>query len=109
VGVDSEDAFYLSGCGTHNPVAPELKAGARVFNLGQGGDEMCLGYVITAHMDKEGGSSFYTVNLEGFGEKQIEGYCLFPLASDSREEPAPTCATSSTIHLHKIGTLRRST
>jgi hypothetical protein len=55
VGADLEDDESFSGRGTHNPVAPELKSGARVVYLGQGGDEMHLGYVVTVHRGKEGG------------------------------------------------------
>jgi hypothetical protein len=36
---------------------------------------------------KEKGAPFYTANLEGFGEKKIEGQDIFPVAS--LEEPAP--------------------
>jgi hypothetical protein len=50
---------------------------------------MRLGYVVTVHVDKEGGAPFYTVNLEGFGEKHIEGQHLFPVASDSQKVHAP--------------------
>jgi hypothetical protein len=49
VGEDSEDEDSFSGKGTHNHVAPEFKAGARVVYLGQEGDEMCLGYVVAVH------------------------------------------------------------
>jgi hypothetical protein len=85
VGVDLEDDISFSGRGTHNSVAPEFKAGSRVVYLGQGGDMMCVGYVVTVHGDREGG--FYTVNLEGFGGNQIERQHIFPVAY--QEEPAP--------------------
>jgi hypothetical protein len=55
VGADSEDNVSFSGRGTHNPVAPDIKAGARVVYLGQGGDDMRLGYVVTVQGDREGG------------------------------------------------------
>jgi hypothetical protein len=35
---------------------------------------MRLRYVVAVHGDGEGGPPFYTVYLEGLGEKQIEGY-----------------------------------
>jgi hypothetical protein len=90
VGADLKDDVSFSGRGTHNSVAPQFKYGARVVYLGQGGDEMRLGYVVTAHGDIEWGVPFYTVNLEGFGEKQIEGQCLFPVASQEEHVP-PLC------------------
>jgi hypothetical protein len=37
------------GRGTHRPAAPEFKAGARIVYLGQEGDEMIRGYVVTVH------------------------------------------------------------
>jgi hypothetical protein len=49
---------------------------------------MSLGYVITVHVDREGGP-LYTVNLEGFGGKQIEGQHLFHVDSDPQEMYAP--------------------
>jgi hypothetical protein len=65
VGEDSEDEESFSGKGTHNPVAPEFKSGARVLYLGQEGDEMQLGYVVAVHGDGKGGPPFYTAYLEG--------------------------------------------
>jgi hypothetical protein len=38
VGAYSEDGVSFSGIGTHNQVAPEFKAVARVVYLGQEGD-----------------------------------------------------------------------
>jgi hypothetical protein len=87
VGANSEDEESFSGRGTHNPVVPEFKAGARVVYLGQGGDEMRLGYVVTFRGDREGVGPFYTVYLEGFGEKQIEGQHIFPVASQEEQVP----------------------
>jgi hypothetical protein len=55
VGADYEDDVSFSGRGTHNPVAPDFKAGSRVVYLGQGGDEIHFGYVVTFHGDIEGG------------------------------------------------------
>jgi hypothetical protein len=42
VGEDSDDEESFSGKGTHNPAAPDFKAGARIVHLGQDGDEMRL-------------------------------------------------------------------
>jgi hypothetical protein len=74
VGEDSEDEESFSGKGTHNPVAPEFKAGARVVYLGQEGGEMPLGYIVTVHGDGKGDTPFYTAYLEGLGEKHFEGH-----------------------------------
>jgi hypothetical protein len=49
VGDDSDDEESFSGIGTHNPAAPEFKAGAIIVYLGQEGDEMILGYVVAVH------------------------------------------------------------
>jgi hypothetical protein len=54
VNADSEDDVYFSGRGTHNPVAPEFKYGAHDVYLGPEYYEMCLGYVVTVHGDREG-------------------------------------------------------
>jgi hypothetical protein len=72
VGADSEDEDSFSGRGTHNPAAPEFKAGARIVYLGQEGYEMLLGYVVAVHGDGKGGPPFYTVYIEGLGGKQVE-------------------------------------
>jgi hypothetical protein len=81
VGGDSEDEESFSGRGTHNPAAPEFKAGARIVYFGQEGDEMILSYVVKVHGDGKGGPTFYAANLEGFGENQVEGHRLFPVAA----------------------------
>jgi hypothetical protein len=78
----------FSGRGTHNPAAPEFKAGARIIYLGHEGDEMILGYIVTVHGYGKGFPPFYTAYLEGFGEKQIEGHRLFPVA-DQDDQPPP--------------------
>jgi hypothetical protein len=67
VGDDSEDEEPFSGRGTHNRVAPEVKA--RIVYIGQEGDEHILGYVVAVHGDGKGGPTFYTSYLEGLGEK----------------------------------------
>jgi hypothetical protein len=99
VGGDSEDEGYFKGKGTRDPGTPEFITGARVVYIGQGGDEIHLGYVVEVHVDGGGGSLYYTVNLEGIGEKQTEGHRLFPVASDSQEKlspPDPPKAPSNT-------------
>jgi hypothetical protein len=63
VGEDSEDEESFSGKGTHNPAAPEFKAGARVVYLGQEGGEMRLGYAVAVHGDGKGGPLFYSAYL----------------------------------------------
>jgi hypothetical protein len=87
VGDDSEDDESFSGRGTHNPAAPEFKAGARTVYLGQEGDEMILGYVVAVHGDGKGGPPFYTAYLERFGGKQVEGHRLFPVAAQYDHPP----------------------
>jgi hypothetical protein len=58
--------------------------------LGQEGDEMIIGYVVTFHGDGKGGPPFYTAYLEGFGGKQVEGHRLFPVAAqDDQPSPVP--------------------
>jgi hypothetical protein len=57
-------------------VAPEFRAGARVVYIGQEGDEMSLGYVVSVHGDGKGGPPFYKSYLEGLVEKQVEGQRL---------------------------------
>jgi hypothetical protein len=89
VGDDSEDDESFSGRGTHNPEAPEFKAGAIIVYLGQEGDEMILGYVVTVHGDGKGCPPFYTAYLKGFGEKQVEGHRLFPVAA--QDDKSPLC------------------
>jgi hypothetical protein len=89
VGEDSEDEESFSGRGTHNPVAPEFKAGAGVAYLGQEGDEMRLVYVVAVHGDGKGGPTFYTAYLEGLVEKQVEGQRIFHVAA--QEEQTPLC------------------
>jgi hypothetical protein len=90
VGEDEEDEESFSGKGTHNPAAPEFKAGARIVYLGQEGDEMCLGYVVVFHGDGKGGPPFYTSYLERLGGKQVEGQRLFPVAAqDDQLLPGP--------------------
>jgi hypothetical protein len=70
---DSEDDESFSGRGTHNPAAPEFKAGARIVYLGQEGDEMLLGYAVAVHGDGTVGPPFYTAYLEELWGKQVEG------------------------------------
>jgi hypothetical protein len=67
VGEDSDDEESFSGKGTHNPAAPEFKAGARIVYLGKEGDEMRLGYVVAVHRDGKGGPPFYLAYIEGLG------------------------------------------
>jgi asparagine synthetase B (glutamine-hydrolysing) len=40
----------------HNPVSSEFKDGASVVYLGQGGDEIHMGYVVAVLADGEGGA-----------------------------------------------------
>jgi hypothetical protein len=89
MGEDSEDEDSFFGRETHNPVAPDLKAGSRVVYIGQEGDEMHLGYVVSVHGYSKGGPPFYTAYLEGLGEKQVEGQriSLFLL----KRNPPPLC------------------
>jgi hypothetical protein len=87
MGADSEGEESFSGRGTHNTVASEFKAGARVVYLGQGGDEMRLGYGVAVHGDGEGGAPFYIVYLEGLGENHIEGQRLFPVVVQEEQVP----------------------
>jgi hypothetical protein len=42
VDANSEEDVYLSGRGTHNPAVPDIKSGAIVVYIGQGGDNMRL-------------------------------------------------------------------
>jgi hypothetical protein len=94
---DSEDEESFSGRGTHNPPSPEFKAGAIIVYLGQEGDEMLLGYVVEVHGDGKGGPPFYAAYLEGFGEKQVEGHRIFPVAA--QDDQPPPCVRPSTIPL----------
>jgi hypothetical protein len=87
VGGNSEDEESFSGRGTHNPTAPEFKSRARIVYLGQDGDEMILGYVVTVHGDGKVCPPFYTAYLEGFGEKQVEVHRLFPVAAQDDQPP----------------------
>jgi hypothetical protein len=105
VGGDSEDEGSSKSKGTHNPGAPEFKTGACAVYLGQGGDEMRLGYVLEVYVDGGGGHLYYTANLEGIGEKQAEGHPLFPVTSDSQEKPslpdppkAPSKSSQESVH-----------
>jgi hypothetical protein len=51
-------------------------------------DEMILGYVAKVHGDGKGCPPFYTAAyLEGFGEKQVEGHRLFPVAAQDDQPP----------------------
>jgi hypothetical protein len=94
--LEDEESFY--GRGTHNPAAPEFKAGAIIVYLGQEGDGMILGYVVTIHGDEKVGPPFYTAYLEGFGEKQVEGHRLFPVAAqDDHPPPCPSHSHPSII------------
>jgi hypothetical protein len=97
VGVDSEDEEFFYGRGNHNPVAPELKTGARVAYLRQEGDEMYLGYVVAVHGDRKGVPPFYTAYLEGLGENNVMGQRIFPVAA--QEEQLPPCVISSATPL----------
>jgi hypothetical protein len=63
VGEDSDDEESFSGKGTHNPAAPEFKAGTRIVYLGQEGYEMHFGYVVAVHGDGNGGPPFYKAYL----------------------------------------------
>jgi hypothetical protein len=69
VGEDSDDEESFSRKGTHNPAAPEFKAGDRSVYFGQEGYEMCLGYVVSVHGDGRGGPAFYIAYIEGIGGK----------------------------------------
>jgi hypothetical protein len=91
VGEDSEDEEPFSGRGTHNPTAPEFKAGARILYIGQEVDEMLLGYVIAFNGDGKGGPPFYTAYIEGLGGKQVEGQRLFYVAAKD-DQPPPVSA-----------------
>jgi hypothetical protein len=73
VGEDLDDEESYSGKGTHNPAAPEFKAGAKSVYLGQEGDEMRLSYGVEVHGDGTGGPPFYTAYCEGLGGKHVEG------------------------------------
>jgi hypothetical protein len=84
--------FY--GRGTHNPAAPEFKAAAIIVYIGQEGDDMILGYDVAVHGDGKGGPPFYTVYLEGFGGKQVEGHQLFHVAAQD-DQPPPLCPPQS--------------
>jgi hypothetical protein len=84
VGEHSEDEESFSGKGTHNPAAPEFKAG---IYLGQEGDEMRLGYVVAVHGDGKGGPPFYKAYLEGIGGKHVEGLRLFHVAAQYDQPP----------------------
>jgi hypothetical protein len=97
VGDYSEDEESFYGRGTHNPAAPEFKAGSIIVYLGQKGDEMIVGHVLTVHGDGKGCPPFYTAYLEGFGEKQVEGHRLFSVAAQN-DQPPP-CVRPSTIPL----------
>jgi hypothetical protein len=87
VGGDSEDEESFSGRGINNPAAPEFKAGARVVYIGKERGEMIIGYVVTVHGDGNGCPPFYTTYLEGFGEQQVEGHRLFPVAAQDDQPP----------------------
>jgi hypothetical protein len=97
VGDDSDDEESFSGIGTHNPAAPEFKAGAIIVYLGQEGDEMILGYVVAVHGDGKVGPPFYTAYLEGLGGKQVEGHRFFSCGCSRWS--APPCVHPSTIPL----------
>jgi hypothetical protein len=90
VGDDIADDESFSGRSTHNLESPEFKSGARILYLGQEGDEIIMGYVVISNGDGKGGPPFYTVYLEGFGEKQVEGHRLFPVTSQD-DQPPPLC------------------
>jgi hypothetical protein len=95
VGEDSEDEESFAGRGTHNPTAPEFKAGARIVYIGQEGDDMRLGYVVAVHVDGKGGPPFYTAYLEGLGEKQVEGQRLFPVSAQDDQLPPVSAQVTS--------------
>jgi hypothetical protein len=84
---------FFSGKWTHNPAAPEFKAGAIFVCIGQEGDEMRVDYVVAVHGDGDGkgGPPFYTSYLEGLGEKHFEGQRLFSVAAQE-EQPTPVRA-----------------
>jgi hypothetical protein len=94
---NSDDEESFSGRGTHNPAAPEFKAGDRIVYLGQEGDEMILRYVVAVHGDMKGGRPFYTAYLEEFGEKEVKGHQLFPVAA--QDDKPPPCVRPSPIPL----------
>jgi hypothetical protein len=93
---DWEDEESFSGKGTHNPAAPEFKAGARVVYLGQEVNEMRLGYAVAVYGYGKGGPPFYTAYLEGLGEIQVEGQRLFHVAA--QEEHPPHLSTPVPSH-----------
>jgi hypothetical protein len=86
MGDDLEDEESFSSRGTHNPAAPEFKAGAIVLYLGQEGVEMILGYVVAVHGDGKGGHPFYTADLEGFGGNRLKEF-FFPVAAQDDQPP----------------------
>jgi hypothetical protein len=87
VGDDLEDEDSFPGRGTHNPAASEFKAGAIIVYLGQEGDEIILGYVVTVHGDGKGCPPFYTAYLEGFAGIKVEGHRIFPVAAQIDQTP----------------------
>jgi hypothetical protein len=96
VGDDTEDDESFSCRGSHIPAAPEFKAVPRIVYLGQEGDEIILGYVMTVHGDGKGCPPFCTSYLEGFVEKKFEGHMIFPVTA---QDDHPPCVLPSTIPL----------
>jgi hypothetical protein len=68
--------------------------------LVQEGDEIILGCVVTVHGDKKGHPPFYTAYLEGFGEKQVEGHWLFPVAAQDDPPPRPPVSVPVPVPSH---------
>jgi hypothetical protein len=108
VGEDSEDEESFYGRVTHNPVAPEFKAGARVVYIGQEGDEMRLGYVVTVHGDWKGGPPLCTSYLEDLGGKQFEVQLLFPVA-DQEEQPPHVSVPVPSYSSSRVSQAKRDT
>jgi hypothetical protein len=105
MGEDSEDDESVSGKGTHNPAAPELKSGSRIVCLGQEGDEMRLGYVVAVHGDGKGGPPFYTAYLEGLGKNRLkDSECfqwLLQMISPPVSAPVPSHSSSRASQYRK--------
>jgi hypothetical protein len=95
---DLEEEGSLGGKGTQNPRATDYKIGVRVVYLVQGVNDMHIGSVMDVHRDGEGGTTFYTVNLEGVGGVQTEGERLFPVASNSSQGPTRPLYCAPKVH-----------
>jgi hypothetical protein len=95
-GLDELSTDEEGGLG-HYPV--EYQTGSPVAYLGKGTTHVVLGYVVGVHPKDY---PYYTVNLEGLGEKQTVGRNMFPISDGPPGVPKRVNPDPTRVMSHKL-------